>query len=115
MSDVQPCDWRGQSGQVDRYWTYPLPASFNASQDGNYIFTSLDASRRWVPIYFDQANVNDRANSHHQAACLRARGATHFHCHLNPAERDRLAEEADLLASFTQAYQPTGCNERVGG
>jgi hypothetical protein len=115
MSDVPSCEWRGQSGRAYQYWIYPLPATFDASQDGNYIFARPDASGRWAPIYIGQGNLNDRANTHHQASCIRARGATHFHCHLNDAERDRLAEERDLLAGYTQAYQPTGCNERSGG
>lgn len=112
MSAVHTCNWRGKSGRDYFYWIYPLPVSFDLSQDGNYIFARLDAIFRWVPIYIGQGNLNNHANSHPQAACIRTRGASHLHGRVNRAERDRLAEEGDLLANYTQAYQPTGCNER---
>jgi hypothetical protein len=115
MTDQPTCDWTGGSGKTYRHYVYELPVRFDPDQDGNYIYAKLEDHRYWVPIYIGQGNLNDRANSHHQAECLRRKGATHFHCHLNSAEGDRLREESDLLTAYTRAYQPTGCNERTGG
>lgn len=115
MEDKPKINWTGKSGKKYSYFVYSLPASFAPNQPGNYIYAKRDAQGYWVPIYIGEGDLNDRANNHHQALCIRQKGATHFHCHKNGAERERLAEEADLLANYTLAYQPTGCNERPGG
>jgi len=59
----------------------------------------------------DRTNINN----HHQSRCLKSKGATHVHVHLNAREADRIAEEQDLLAGNPESYQPTGCNEKTGG
>jgi hypothetical protein len=115
MAEVPTCDWKGKSGQTYRYWIYPLPARFDPNQPGNYIYAKTDARGYWQPVYIGQGDLDDRANNHHQAQCIRQKTATHFHCHKNGTEQDRLQEESDLLANYTQAYQPAGCNERPGG
>jgi len=115
MAEIPTCDWRGRSGQVYQFYIYALPASFAENQPGNYIYTKRDSAGNWVPIYIGQGDLNDRANNHHQSLCIRQKGGTHFHCHKNSSEQNRLNEEADLLANYTQAYQPVGCNERHGG
>lgn len=112
---VQTCDWIGRNGTRYRYWVYPLPASFNSDQPGNYIYAKKNFAGEWVPVYVGQGDLKDRATNHHQASCIRQKGATHFHCHKNDVESNRLAEERDLLGNYTQAYQPIGCNERLGG
>lgn len=115
MSEIPTCEWTGESGKVYRHWVFALPAQLNPNQLGNYIYAKQNAQGYWIPIYIGQGDLRDRATNHHQASCIRQKGATHFHCHTNAAERDRLTEEADLLANYTQAYQPNGCNERPGG
>ena len=109
------CVWVGASGRQYSFSVFALPVSLNAGQAGNYIYTRLNQSGQWVPIYIGEGELNDRANNHHQAACLRAKGATHFHCHLNSVQQARRVEEMDLLARYTNAYAPNGCNERLGG
>lgn len=115
MSQTTTCDWIGASGTRYAYYVYPFPAAFGANQPGNYIYARTNSVGQWVPVYIGQGDLNDRAQGHHQAGCIRANGATHFHCHKNASEATRLSEERDLLARYTNAYQPTGCNERVGG
>ena len=115
MTEAPTCDWTGQSGETYRYWIYPLPATFDPSQPGNYIFAKMDTQGYWQPIYIGQGDLNDRARNHHQSQCIQSKGATHFHCHKNAAEQARLTEEAGLLAYYSQAYRPIGCNERPGG
>lgn len=84
--------------------------------DGNYIYTKLNTENHWVPIYIGQGDLSDRISpNHHKAECIERKGATHVHVHANANESKRLSEERDLLARYTQAYAPKGCNEKKGG
>ena len=116
MGDREKCIWTGASGTHYTYFVWLLPASFDPNQDGNYIFSKKNDQERWVPIYIGQGDLADRvSDNHHQANCIRNKGATHVHVHLNPKEEDRTGEEEDLLARYTNAYKPYGCNEKEGG
>ena len=116
MAEHPKCTWTGESGTPYEYFIYPLPFTFNRNQDGNYIYSRKNDQGKWVPIYIGEGDLADRiGDEHHQAACIKRRGATHVHAHLNPDEKDRTAEEADLLANYTNAYKPTGCNDKEGG
>lgn len=115
MAERPEINWVGASGTNYKYYIWELPVNFNPGQNGNYIYSRLNGNNRWVPIYIGQGELKDRTENHHQAACNRSKGATHVHVHLNGRETDRLAEERDLLANYTNAYQPAGCNERYGG
>lgn len=112
MTDT--CDWIGASGMRYTHWIYALPANLNAGQNGNYVFAKV-VNNQWGPIYIGQGDLGDRLDNHHQAACIRSKGATHFHAHKNESEKARRAEEQDLLANYTMAYSPTGCNLKLGG
>lgn len=112
---VPTCVWTGKSGTKYTFHAYPILQIFNANQDGNYIFAILE-NGAYRPIYIGEGNLADRSSDqHHKYACIKSRGATHFHAQLNGVEKDRKAEESDLLAAYTQAYAPTGCNEKIGG
>ncbi len=117
LAETKPatCVWVGASNTEYTFHIFPLPVTFDPNQDGNYIYARLSERGKWVPIYIGEGDLADRATNHHKAACIRAKGATHFHCHLNPNHAARRTEEADLLARYTNAYYPTGCNERRGG
>ena len=115
MSEHITVNWIGTSGQRYKYYIYNLPANFNPNQDGNYIYSKLNANNKWVPIYIGQGDLKERIENHHQAACIARKGATHIHVHLNSKKEDRINEEKDLLANYTSAHQPTGCNESTGG
>ena len=93
-----------------------LPASFNEDQYGNYIYTRRNNEDRWVPIYIGEGDLGDRvSDNHHKAKCIKSKGATHVHVHLTANKKAGQAEEADLLARFTNALMPHGCNEAPGG
>ena len=116
MAENLTCKWNGKSGTLYTYHIHPLPVTFEAGQDGNYIYSKKNDEGKWVPIYIGQGDLASRvSDDHHQAACIERRGATHVHVRRNERENDRTDEEADLLARYTNAYKPTGCNEREGG
>ncbi len=107
-------NWKGASGTVYRYYVHSLPASFNAFQDGNYIYAKF-IDNAWVPIYIGQGDLGERiSDKHHQAACIKSKGATHVHVHLNSNESLRMSEENDILTNYPEAYKPKGCNEKLG-
>ena len=110
------CTWTGASGKDYEFSIFQLPVSLNAGQDGNYIYAKRNAENRWVPVYIGEGDLAERSGSgHHKARCIREKGAGHFHCHLNSDLTRRRAEESDLLGRYTNAYVPSGCNERPGG
>ncbi len=115
MTSPVPVVWRGSSAQYT-YYIYELPVNLDLGQDGNYIYTKI-VNNVWIPIYIGQGDIGDRSNinNHHKSNCLRSKGATHVHAHLNAHKADRTSEEADLLAGHPSAYEPSGCNERTGG
>jgi hypothetical protein len=116
MQDNPKCSWTGVSGRVYPYFIHSLPVSFNPNQDGNYIFSRETSPGKWSPIYIGEGDLSSRVSgAHHQAACMMMKGATHVHAHLNGSEDARKAEERDLLANYTIAYRPNGCNEKLGG
>ena len=90
--------------------------SFNKDQYGNYIYAKLNAEGQWVPVYIGEGDLGDRvSDNHHKASCIKSKGATHVHAHLTATKAAGLAEEKDLLARYTNAFEPTGCNEAPGG
>ena len=116
MAEQEKCIWIGASGKRYEYGVHALPVTFNPNQDGNYIYAKLNSQRQWVPVYIGEGDLADRSSdNHHQTACIKSKGATHFHEHLNANQDDRRAEEQDLLARYTNSYKPVGCNERPGG
>ena len=104
----------GASRAQYTYYIFAIPANFNANQNGNYIYTKI-VTNAWQPIYIGEGDLREREQNHHKASCIALRGATHIHAHLNAKKADRTSEESDLLGRYTQAYAPTGCNERIGG
>ena len=115
MSDHPTCHWIGNSGTSYKFYIWELPTNFNANQNGNYVYSKQNSEGKWVPVYIGQGDLKERSEKHHKASCIRSKGATHIHVHLNPKEADRLAEEKDLLARYANAYAPSGCNEKEGG
>jgi hypothetical protein len=110
MAD-QTCTWTGTSGTAYTYYVYPRGTAVNPGIDGNYVYTKLNSQNQWVPVYFGEGDLSQRAGSnHHQKQCIDSKGATHVHMHRNGDEDVRRAEEKDLLARYTNALVPHGCN-----
>jgi hypothetical protein len=115
MSEAPKINWQGKSGKNYVYWIYPIGHRFGKA-DGNYIFAKVDSKNQWLPIYFGEGDLETRpTDQHHQWDCVKGKEATHIHAHTNAKEQDRLDEENDLLANYSQAYAPNGCNIKEGG
>jgi excinuclease UvrABC nuclease subunit len=108
MSEVQTITWSGKSGQIYKFWIYPIGTTFE-EKPGNYIFAKESKPHTWSPVYIGQTkNLNSRLENHEKEQCAKRNGATHVHCHINNTESSRLSEERDLILKF----QPT-CNEQL--
>ena len=114
MANIPTVDWQGASGKNYTYYVYSIDYVPAANQDGNYIFAKL-VSGTYYPVYIGQGDLQTRKAVHLSDGCVTRKGATHYHCHLNGGEASRKAEESDLLARYTNSYDPTGCNEKIGG
>lgn len=115
-TQVPACTWMGASGRRYEYSVFSLPVSLQPDQTGNYVYAKRGPRGDWLPVYIGEGDLADRSSTaHHKAECIRNKGATHFHCHLNPNPQTRREEEADLLARYRNAFEPDGCNEVVPG
>jgi hypothetical protein len=106
--------WPGKSGKSYTYTIFLVGTEFSPNQLGNYIFCKKTAEA-WNAVYIGQGDIKQRTESHISDGCVTKKGATHIHAHNNNDESIRQSEESDLLALHTEAYMPTGCNEKIGG
>ena len=112
MVDHSTCTWTGASGKKYIYQIRTRHPQLTPNEPGNYIYAKRDQHGRWLPIYIGQGNLTQRAAvDAHSIACIDAKGATHVHLHVNYDQGDRLEEVKDLLANFSQAFVPDGCNQ----
>jgi len=113
MPDHTTCTWTGASGKKYVYEIHARHPKLPPNEPGNYIYAKMDEHRKWVPIYIGEGNLTQRAAPDWPGIqCINAKGATHVHLHVNYDRDDRLAEVKDLLANFSQAQVPDGCNEK---
>lgn len=105
----QSVSWTGQSGTSYNYDVHALPWRPAAGQDGNYIFAKI-VNNVWQPVYIGQGNLQERYDAALGEGCVRSKGATHYHEHLNGLKTNRVNEEADLIAGHPNCKWPTGCN-----
>ncbi len=111
---AETIEWQGASGHRYTYYIHDMSFDPNAGQDGNYIF-ARKVSSGWEAVYVGQGDLKDRRNAAINDGCVDEKGATQFHCHNNSVERNRKAEESDVLGGNPEAYVPTGCNEKIAG
>lgn len=111
--DSEKLVWHGASGNEYEFSIHGSDARFK-DLNGNYIFAKK-TDTGWDAVYIGQGNLRDRANAHRDDGCVIRKGATHIHAHVNRNEAGRISEERDLLALHTEAYEPTGCNVKMGG
>ena len=106
--------WQGGSGNQYSFTIFPIEINFKPDQDGNYIFAK-QTQLGWDAVYIGEGDLQIRVHDKEHRNCAIKKGATHIHAHLNKYEKNRKEEEADLLSYNTEAYQPTGCNIKIGG
>jgi hypothetical protein len=107
--------WIGASGKEYNYTAHPLSIAFKGEVKGNYIF-ARHLEEGWLPIYIGEGDLSRRPTEDgDKMDCIKRKGATHIHIHLNPLEEDRKDEEADLLRNYPESYAPRGCNKKEGG
>ena len=107
-------DWTGASGKKYTYHVHDLNFDPNPNQDGNYIFEKV-VNSVWNAVYVGEGDLKERIAAAKRDGCVTRKAATHIHAHLNGSEKNRKAEEADILAGNPEAYEPTGCNKKTGG
>lgn len=93
-------DWRGESGQLYRYWVLATvrPEGILAA-GGNYGFFKTVPSGDLSPLYFGEAkDLKVRISGHELLPEAVKLGCTHVMAHTTPAgEQARLVEEKDLI------------------
>lgn len=109
--------WEGATGYSYQYSVYSISDVTPPDEDGNYIYCRaeyLTNNRiKYNAIYIGQGNLKDRvSDNHHKIDCIRGKNPTHVCLRINTIDREREAEEKDLLAEHTEAFEPTGCNEQ---
>ena len=101
--------WLGASGHEYKYFVHDLDFEPDENQDGNYVFAESTVDG-WRAVYVGQGDLKDRKAAALNEGCVTRKGATHFHCHLNGSQPDRLKEEGDVLNGNPEAFEPNGCN-----
>lgn len=106
--------WQGKNGNTYEFTVYPIDISFKSKVDGNYIFAK-QTMRGWDAVYIGEGDLKTRTEAHKNDGCVLRKGATHIHAHTNNNEEARKQEESDLLGFNSEAYEPNGCNVKIGG
>lgn len=106
---AQSHEWRGASKNTYSYSIHDRGSLPERDQIGNYVFAKL-TNGEWNAIYVGQGNLRECHQSALGVGCVQLKAASHFHYHLNENEKERLAEEKDLLDGHAEAHAPGGCN-----
>lgn len=115
MKDFGISTWTGKSGAKYEFETYSLDAKFNEKVEGNYIFAKPNADGRIYAVYIGEGNLKDRIDFRIREGKVQEKGCDRVCVMVNANEKNRKFTEEDLLASNTNAYEPIGCNIKIGG
>lgn len=111
--------WRGASGQLYEMAAYSLDAKvINDKICGNYIFGELyyeGGVAKIRAIYIGEGVLKDRIEYRINEGRVQEKGCNCFCAMINEDEKSRKAIESDLLAANENAYEPIGCNIKIGG
>ena len=93
--------WKGDSGEEYKYWIYDLDDTHDAVP-ANYIFVKETKTNFYAPIYIGETeDISERFDNHHKMPCILRHEATHICARKSSEEeRERKAEEADLIAQW---------------
>lgn len=117
--NLGPFDWKGASGETYTMDAYTLDTEVNPEVCGNYIFGRLykdeKGQQHIAPIYIGEGVLKDRISFRINEGRVQAKGCNCFCAIVTEDEARRKFIEEDLLAACPQAYEPVGCNIRIGG
>jgi hypothetical protein len=106
--------WKGASGKSYLYYIKDIDFNFKEDQNGNYIFCKK-IKGVWKAIYIGEGDLEDRTKFRINDGCVKTKGSTHIHAHIENSESDRKKEETDILNNHPESYVPIGCNIKIGG
>lgn len=111
--------WVGASGKRYTMEAFSLETEVRPEINGNYIFGELyknsDGTPKIRAIYIGEGNLRDRIRYRIEEGRVQKKGCNCFCAMINEDEQSRKAIESDLLAANENAYEPIGCNIRIGG
>lgn len=112
--------WIGASGRKYKMEAYSLDIDVNPDVCGNYIFGELyhddtDNLDKIRAIYIGEGKLNDRICFRINEGRVQQKGCNCFCAMVNENEKSRKEIEDDLLAANPNAYEPEGCNIKIGG
>jgi hypothetical protein len=113
-TEIASTTWFGGSKTPYKYYIFDINANIDPNQDGNYIFAKKEGNL-WKAVYMGEGDLQTRKNAAISDGCVKRKGATHFHAHLNANETVRFNEETDILKTHPESYDPSGCNKKIGG
>lgn len=111
--------WTGASGARYEMDAFDLNTSVNPTIQGNYIFGKLyvneSGQQKIKAIYIGEGILKDRIEFRINEGRVQSKGCNCFCAMINNDEKRRKQIEDDLLASNPDAYEPIGCNIKIGG
>lgn len=115
MTNYGISTWTGASGKKYEFETYSLDTKFKENVEGNYIFAKPGSDNRIYAVYIGEGILKDRIEYRLQDGQVQKKGCDRVCVMLNDNEQERKRIETDLLASNINAYEPLGCNIKIGG
>lgn len=116
MGQIGISTWTGESGKKYEFADYDLDTVFNENVEGNYIFAKLGVNPgRITAIYIGEGMLKDRIEFRLNEGRVQCKGCDRVCVMQNGNKISRKFIEDDLLASNPDAYEPKGCNIRIGG
>lgn len=107
--------WTGKSGEKYEFEMYSLDTVFKEEIEGNYIFAKPGNNGRIYAVYIGEGILKDRIEFRIDEARVQEKGCDRVCVMVNADKENRKYIEEDLLASNTDAYEPIGCNVKIGG
>lgn len=90
----------GRSGRSFQFGIYPWDTSFKAL-GAVYVPMKLENNGRYTVLYVGQtSDLSERFDDHHKQWCFNRYAKSHIAILLQSSETNRLAIEADLVASY---------------
>ena len=115
MKDYGVSTWTGKSGKKYKFETYSLDVVLNANILGNYIFAKPKNDGLIHAVYIGEGVLKDRVEFRIKEVRIHKKVSDRICVMANADEVSRKLIEEDLLASNPEAYEPIGCNIKVGG